>query len=161
MISKHLLLEMITKPLLTGAVAGIATKYVTYGSNAYGQAFTIGVDTIIPMMSMFNGSRVNLAVLTAISVGLASFTSDLVSDKLFSFITKDEVMQNAGSGLFQLASVSVGTGLTHYIVNNRSLGERGVINIIGIAVASESISSYIYTNYIRPQIRDSEEEYNL
>jgi|TARA_B110000503_G_scaffold81670_1_gene124835 hypothetical protein len=161
MISKFHAVEMVSKPLLTGLVAGIATRYVTYGSNEFGQAFTIGVNTMVPILSKFNGSRINLAVMTAVSVGLASFTTDLIGDKLFAFIAKDEVMQNAGSGLFQLASVSAGTGFTHYIVNNNSLGERGVLNIIGIAVASEAISTYVYNCYIRPRLRDSEEEYNF
>ena len=161
MISKHVLAEMLTKPLFSGAVAGLLTRYATYRTNSYGQPFTIAVNTMFPILSRFNDARISLAMMTAVSVGVASLTSDLIGDKLFSFITKDEVMQNAGSGLFQLASVSAGTSFLHYSLNNNALGSRGVLNIIGMAVASEAIGTYVYNGFIRPMIRDSEHEYNL
>lgn len=161
MISKHVLAEMLTKPLLSGAVAGLLTRYVTYRTNDYGQPFTISINTMFPVLSRFNDARISLALMTAVSVGVASLTSDLIGDRLFAFLTKDEMMQNAGSGLFQLAAVSTGTSFLHYTLNNKSIGSRGILNIIGMSVASEAISTYLYNGFIRPMIRDSEEEDSL
>lgn len=150
--------EVLSKPIIAGAIAGVTTRYVTYGTNEFGQAFTMSMNTKFPFLNRFNGARVNLALVTAISVGISSLVSDYVADKIFTFQSKDEVYQNVPSAIFQLSSISAGTSFSHYLINSNSLGSRGVINIIGMATVSEAVSTYIYNTFLRSMCRGNADE---
>jgi hypothetical protein len=151
-------IETISKPTLAGMTAAVLTKFVTYGPNSYGNDFKLEIQSFVPVIKMFNGSQVNLPLLTGVAVGLASLAGDLISDQVFPFLTNDQIMENIGSSAFQLGAMSSGTILAHGILNSHSIGQRGLLNIVGMSAASELISSYIHSKTIRPFFQDPSEE---
>jgi len=151
-------IETISKPALSGVVAAGLTKFVTYGKNSYGNDFKLEIQSFVPGIKMFNGSQVNLPLLTGVAVGLASLAGDLISNQVFPFLTNDQIMENIGSSAFQLGAMSSGTVLAHGILNSHSIGQRGLLNIIGLSVSTELISAYIYSKTIRPLFQDAEQE---
>jgi hypothetical protein len=150
-------LETIAKPTLAGITASAITRYVTYGNNEYGNPYKLEINSQVPFIKMLNGNKVNLVLMTGVAVGIASLSADLVSDKLFDFLTADQIMENIGSTAFQLGAVSAGTTLVHGVVNSQAVGERGLLNIIGLATATELIASYAHAKFVRPLFRNPEE----
>jgi hypothetical protein len=151
-------IETISKPALAGVVATALTKYVTYGKNNYGTDYKLEIQSWVPGVKMFNGSKVNLPLLTGVAVALASLGADLVSDQVFTFLTNDQIMENIGSSAFQLGTVPAGTALLHGVLNSHSIGQRGLLNIVGMATATELISSYVHAKAVRPLFQDSEQD---
>jgi hypothetical protein len=150
-------IETLAKPTLAGITASAITRYVTYGNNEYGNPYKLEINSQVPFVKMFNGNKVNLVLMTGVAVGIASLTADIVSDKLFDFLTADQIMENIGSTAFQLGAVSAGTTLVHGVVNSQAVGERGLLNIIGLATATELIASYTHAKFVRPLFRNPEE----
>jgi hypothetical protein len=147
-------LESVSKPTLAGITAAGITRYVTYGTNGYGNNFAVEVQSKIPLINRLNGKRVNLALMTGLAVGSASLIADVVSDNLFDFLTDDQIMENIGSTAFQLSAVSAGAIGAHGIVNSSIINERGIVNIIALATATEVVSSYVHSKFIRPMFRE-------
>ena len=104
-------IDTLSKPTLAGVTAAAITRYITYGKNDYGNNYRLEVKSSVPLVKMFNGRKVNLALMTGVAVGVASLGADLVSDQVFSFLTNDQIMENIGSSVFQLGTVSTGTAL--------------------------------------------------
>ena len=151
-------LDQLSKPTIAGITAGAITRYVTYGNNEFGNPYKLEVQSAIPGIKMLNGKQVNLVLLTGVAVGLASLVADVVTDNVFDFITEDEVMENIGSGVFQVGAVSAGTVIAHGAVNSYAIGQRGLLNIIGLASATELIASYVHSKLVKPLIYEPTEE---
>lgn len=125
------------KGIIVGSISSGITSY-TYGKNVTAQ---------------FRGRPVNLALLTGIVIGLSSIASDTLTSLVFPHVTKDTVFDDPIVGLIQLASVSGGNVLLHRLADPRALPQRGLFNVIGMAMASEAIGSYVSNNYIEPIVR--------
>jgi hypothetical protein len=151
-------LEAVSKPTIAGITAGAITRYVTYGTNAYGNNFNLEVQSKIPIINKLNGKKVNLVLMTGVAVAIASLVADVASDNLFDFITNDQIMENMGSTAFQLSAVSAGSIAAHGVVNSSVINERGLVNIAVLATATELVSSYVHGKFVRPLFREQVDE---
>jgi len=61
-----------------------------------------------------------------------------------------------------LSTVSVTSLLTHYVSNPDVIQQRGMMNIIGMAVACEAVANVMYDNVLRPVLlgQDNEKDYD-
>ena len=87
---------------------------------------------------------------------------DLLASELYPFIHKQEKFKNVGSGAVLLSSVSVTSLLTHYVANPKSVQQRGMMNIVGMAVVCETAANILYDNLLRPVLlgHENESEYD-
>lgn len=170
--------DSLRKPVVSGLIAGLLTRYVTYGSNQFGEGYSIAfADKVsssvsenesimnkifnlrnIPPFSSLVGKSYSLAVVTGILVFTGSLMTDFVSGRVFAFVTDDDKMDQLDSAVFQIASTSAGTVLGHYIVNDASIDERGLYNIVALASVSEYVAQKIVKRYRRYVENKDEEE---
>jgi len=150
-------IENLSKPLLSGVTAGLVTRFLTYKTNSFGEGFSIVFDSNIPVVKLLNGKSMSLAVATALAVGSASLGAAALSSYVFPFLHSDQFMENPLSAGFQLASVAGGATLVHYAFNGDAVGQRGLMNIIGLAIASEVVGSLLHQKVVRPRLHDMEE----
>lgn len=172
--------ETAAKPVVSGVIAGLLTRFVTYGVNpntnasykiefAGKESSTLesiswlgpfykfaSLRNVFPFSKMA-GQKYDLAIITGLSVTMASLVADVASDYVYSFITKDEMFDAPNSALFQTGAVSAGTLAGHYIVNDKAVGNRGMFNIVALASVSEVVGHMVYKNVLAPYIRGSDE----
>jgi hypothetical protein len=159
MVSKNYFIEKASKPLLAGIIATAVTRY-TYGLKDGARNFQAPIKTIIPLLSSMNGKSLNVPIFTGVVIASASFLADIVTDGIFSFVTRQEMLTTPLSAAAQLSAVSAaGIGI-HYLLNDASVGSRGMFNIIGMAVASEIASTYAYSKVIEPMVDDMIDDEN-
>ena len=155
--TKDRITELMTKPALAGATAYVATLF-TWGKNpSSGEMVKMTINSNIPGISQLNGKRMSLALATGAFVFLGSLAGDAVSYRPFPYIAKQEMTSHLAPNAVLTASVCGTTLLTHYMANPASIGQRGLMNIFGMAVACEAVGNIAY-DYLRPIIRGEENE---
>lgn len=152
------IIEPFAKPALSGLTAGLLTRYVTYGKNGLNNNYQLTIDSAVPIISKFNGKQVNLALITGVALVASSYLADVVSDHMFQFLSKDQILENKASGIFQLAVTGATAVGVHGILSPGSIRDRGVINILALSVGTELIAGLAYNRFVRPFFHEAEEE---
>jgi hypothetical protein len=153
---KEFIAEHFAKPAVAGGLGFLATRFLTYGDSS------LNIRSNIPGFNYFNGTRLSVGVATGLFVMIGSLTGDVIADELYPYIHKQEKFQNVGSGVVLLSTVSVTSLLTHYVSNPDVIQQRGMMNIIGMAVACEAVANVMYDNVLRPVLlgQDNEKDYD-
>lgn len=160
--SKEFLTEHLAKPVTAGGLAFLATRYLTYGTNSSGEPFRLTIGSNIPIINNLNGTRLSIGVATGLFVMIGSIAADVITSELYPYIHKQEKFMNIGPGAVLLSTVSVTSLLTHYITNPNAIQTRGMMNIVGMAVACETVANIAYDNLLRPMLlgHKNEEDYD-
>jgi hypothetical protein len=148
--------DMFSKPMIAGTCAYLATRFVTYGVNSSGKPFAMNIESSIPGINYFNGNRLSLGVATGLFVMLGSLSGNVITHEVYPYIHKKEKFKNLGAGMVLLSTVCGTTLLTHYAANPKAVNDRGMINIIAMAAACESVANVTYDNVVRPMILGKE-----
>lgn len=150
MMSTEYISDLFSKPIIAGTCAFLATRYLTYGVNSSGSPFMLNIASTIPGVNYFNGNRLSLGMATGLFVMLGSLSGSVISRGVYPYIHKKDHFKNLGSGMVLLSTVCGTTVLTHYASNPNTLADRGVINILSMAAACESVANIAYDNVFRP-----------
>ena len=150
--NKEFIAEHMAKPMTAGGLAFLATRFLTYGN------LNLNIDSNIPVINRLNGTSLSIGVATGLFVMIGSIGGDLLTSELYPFIHKQEKFKNVGSGAVLLSSVSVTSLLTHYVANPDSIQQRGMMNIVGMAVVCETAANILYDNLLRPVLLGHENE---
>jgi hypothetical protein len=157
-ITKEKAFDILAKPVASATVAGLLTRFVTYGVNPetrlpYTLEFADKISPIIseqnkilnkvlslrniPPFSFMVGKRYSLAMVTGTLVFIGSLSADFVTRNIFSFITKDQVFDQMDSALVHTGAIGGATVAGHYIVNDNAVDQRGLYNIMLLSAVSE------------------------
>jgi hypothetical protein len=160
--STEFLAEHLAKPVTAGGLAFLATRYLTYGTNSRGEPFRLTIGSNIPVINNLNGTRLSIGIATGLFVMIGSIAADVITGELYPYIHKYEKFQNIGSGVVLMSTVSVTSLLTHYIANPEAVQARGMMNIVGMAVACEAVANIAYDNLLRPMLlgHKNEDDYD-
>jgi hypothetical protein len=150
--NKEHISDLLTKPIVAGTCAYLATRYLTFGVNSRGIPFSLNIASTIPGLNKLNGTKIPLGVATGLFVMTGSLIGGVISSGVYPYIHKKDHFKNIGSGMVTLSTVCGTTLLTHYAANPQAVSSRGVINIISMAAACESIAAIAYDNVLRPMI---------
>lgn len=126
------------KPAVTAAVGAAVGKY-----------------TIFPEGSvMFGETPIPLWVATAVALYGAGVVGELLSTKVFPYLSRGQRWEAGGmvAGLVQPAAVGLANGAVWSLVNSGAATEKGVANIFLLGAASEIAGDYIYNHFVLPMI---------
>lgn len=179
--SKEQIFDVLAKPAVSGLVAGLLTRYVTYGVNPKTLLpFTLEfADKVsknvseknfilnriltlrnIPPFSSMIGHRYSLAGVTGALVFLGSISADLVTRTIFSFITKEQVFDQMDSALVHTAAIGGATTAGHYIVNDNAVDQRGLYNILLLSAVSEYVGHRLTKEYKQRYMEADDDNWN-
>lgn len=153
---KEFVAEHLAKPVTAGGIAFLATRYLTYGSA------NLNIESNIPVINKLNGTSLSIGMATGLFVMIGSLAADVITGELYPFIHKQEKFKNVGPGVVLTGTVSVTSLITHYIANPDAIQERGMMNIIAMAVACETAANITYDNLLRPVLlgHKNEDDYH-
>jgi hypothetical protein len=116
----------------------------------------LNIQSSIPGISSFNGNRLSLGMATGLFIMFGSLSGNVIAHEVYPYIHKKEKFKNLGAGMVLLSTVCGTTLLTHYAANPQAVNDRGMINIIAMAAACESVANVAYDNVVRPMILGKE-----